>query len=73
MPIYEYRCEQCGCNFEIRASIKEKEVGLKAECPTCHGQRVQQVIGAGLLMRVNESNDHPASCCGPDAKPGCCS
>ncbi len=73
MPIYEYHCEQCGSHFEIRTSIKEKEAGLKAECPTCHGQEVQQIINAGLLLRVNESNDRPASCCGPDAKPGCCS
>jgi len=29
MPIYEYHCKECGYYFDVKATIKEKEEGLK--------------------------------------------
>jgi len=74
MPIYSFRCEDCDTDFEVRASIKEKENGLKPECPECHGQNIRQVITAGLLMHEDSKTVRYASGtgCGPNAKPGCC-
>jgi len=44
MPVYEYKCEKCNKVFEILASIREKEKGLKAVCPKCKGKRVYQIF-----------------------------
>jgi putative FmdB family regulatory protein len=42
MPLYDYRCEDCGEVFEVRASIKEKEDGLVLECPMCGSTEARQ-------------------------------
>jgi len=72
MPRYDYECEQCQSVFEVRASIKEKEVGLSPVCPKCQSQTVHQIITAGLVLRKIDGNTMPSSGCGPNAKPGCC-
>ena len=40
MPIYEYRCQDCGRKFEkfLRSSSNEDAV----ECPHCHSTRVHK-------------------------------
>lgn len=74
MPLYDFYCENCHLEFAIRATIQQKEAGLRPECPQCRRQSVRQVITAGLLLRgQSRSTDAPTSCCGPNAKPGCCS
>jgi len=72
MPYYDYRCAECGEVFEVRASIKEKEEGLKLECPQCHALEVRQVISAGLVIHSTGGETASLSCCGPNAGPGCC-
>lgn len=39
MPIYEYRCQQCG-DFEVTQKIKDKPL---ARCPGCKG-KVKKLI-----------------------------
>ena len=36
MPIYEYKCEECGCRFEVRHSFHDEP---DVKCPTdgCNG------------------------------------
>ena len=70
MPIYIYHCQVCEENFEIRASIKEKEAGLKPVCPSCASPIVQQVLTAGLLLHGGKTL--VSSSCTPNAGPGCC-
>lgn len=72
MPLYDYKCEQCQTVFEVRATIKEKEVGLEPECPVCHGKQTQQIITAGLVIRGGGSAGFSMPGCGPGAGPGCC-
>lgn len=74
MPYYEYRCEQCGEEFEIVASIKEKTAGLDPECPKCHAKMTRQVITAGVVLRGGGGAPlaMPMPGCGPSAGPGCC-
>lgn len=42
MPFYDYQCKDCGAVFEVRATIQEKEGGLKPTCPECGGHKVRQ-------------------------------
>jgi len=72
MPLYDYRCTVCDEVFEIRASIKEKEAGLRPECPKCYSPQTQQLLTAGLVIRGGDSRSLAFPACGPDAGPGCC-
>ncbi len=40
MPIYVYRCEQCGLQFEKRQSFSDQPL---TQCESCHG-RVHKVL-----------------------------
>ena len=44
MPTYEYRCENCGHEFEKFQSIIAKSL---RRCPVCSKSTVKRLIGAG--------------------------
>ena len=68
MPFYAFQCEQCHEVFEVRATIKEREVGLQPECPSCHDRQVKPLITAGLIIHGSDggnlSTAGPACGCG---------
>jgi putative FmdB family regulatory protein len=33
MPMYAYRCDACGHEFDVRASFADKDAGLEPTCP----------------------------------------
>jgi putative FmdB family regulatory protein len=41
MPIYEYRCEKCGHEFEREQRITEPAV---KRCPSCKSQKAKRLI-----------------------------
>jgi putative FmdB family regulatory protein len=41
MPIYEYRCPDCGYEFERIQSFKDDPI---TDCPTCESDRVKKKI-----------------------------
>lgn len=49
MPIYEYRCLNCGCTFERLQSLQESPA---ATCPEC-GKAAEKVMSAsvGYIMK----------------------
>ena len=50
MPTYDYRCGDCGHNFELFHSMKEKP---KKKCPKCGKNTLERLIGtgAGVLFK----------------------
>lgn len=38
MPIYEYRCQECGTKFE--KLVRRASESPEAACPSCHGTRL---------------------------------
>lgn len=73
MPLYDYQCQRCQTVFEVRATFKEKEVGLDPECPQCHSKKAHQLLSSGLFLRhSNEGESLKLPVCGPNAGPGCC-
>lgn len=72
MPIYIFQCESCGNTYEINASIKEKEAGLKPKCPRCFGENSRQLITASFSLRSVGGGNMPLGGCGPAAGSGCC-
>lgn len=62
MPIFEYRCRDCGNNFEVILLGEQK-----AECPKCHAQNIQQQLST---FAVNTKSSSPsAGGCGSE---NCC-
>ena len=70
MPFYDYQCQKCQTVFEVRATFKEKQEGLKPKCPQCQSKKTRQILTSGLLLL--HTNDGPSGACGPNAGPGCC-
>jgi putative FmdB family regulatory protein len=46
LPLYEYRCKQCGHQFEKIQSFSAPE---EKECPVCHGE-VERLISAPAIQ-----------------------
>jgi len=61
MPIYEYRCQQCGEKFEklVRSFSSDPEV----RCPKCGGRKVEKTFS---LFGTRRSSSAPSTAaCGP--------
>lgn len=74
MPLYDYQCDQCQMQFEVRATFQEKELGLKPVCPKCHNSKTHQLLSAGFFISGGSRNTGsvPSSFCGPSSGSGCC-
>jgi putative FmdB family regulatory protein len=46
LPLYEYRCKQCGHQFEKIQSFSAPE---ETECPVCHGE-IERLISAPAIQ-----------------------
>ncbi len=53
MPIYEYRCLDCGCEFSrlILSSADSDPL----ECPKCKGRRLERLMSRFRAVRSQES------------------
>lgn len=45
MSTYEYKCKDCGYEFETVLSIFEHDK-YKPQCPKCNGKKVEQVMSS---------------------------
>lgn len=56
MPIYEYRCQKCGCKFEklVRGTAGLVEV----KCPNCDDAAVERLVS---VFGVAGSSTFPTS------------
>jgi len=57
MPIYEYRCQECGEKFEkfVRSA---KNPGPEIKCPKCGGQQVEKLLSA-FGFQISGSTSEP--------------
>ncbi|TXJ07863.1 MAG: FmdB family transcriptional regulator [Aeromicrobium sp.] len=46
MPIYQYRCQDCGSELEVKQSISDPAL---TTCPTCEGS-LRKVFGAAGVV-----------------------
>ncbi|MBN1180382.1 MAG: zinc ribbon domain-containing protein [Anaerolineae bacterium] len=61
MPIYEYRCEQCGERFEKLVRGFSGEAGLT--CPRCGSDNVKKAVSLfGLGGGGGRASDSGSSC-----------
>ena len=62
MPIYEYRCAECGHLFEKLVFAKEKEEEI--QCPSCGAAEAQRQMSAAVVSLNSASpscSDSPSS------------
>ena len=50
MPLYEYKCEECGLRFERRQHFSDDPVKI---CPDCSGAVVRLIQPAGIIFKGN--------------------
>jgi putative FmdB family regulatory protein len=74
MPLYDYQCIHCQTIFEVRASFREKEMGLEPVCPNCQSVETHQVLTAGLFLHKGSGDASSlfSSNCDPNSGAGCC-
>lgn len=69
MPLYEYRCEGCGQEFEVLV----RATGERVRCPRCGAERVHKLISVPARARSASRTRLPiASRDGAPCGPGCC-
>ena len=72
MPRYEFKCGGCGHKFEVEATLKEKEKGLKNKCPACGSPKTERLFSSFSTV-TKSGGAHPSGCgcCSMKGKPGC--
>lgn len=50
MPIYQYKCSQCGINFEAMLSIDEGKARLEEPCEVCNGKLTRPFAAPAVHM-----------------------
>jgi putative FmdB family regulatory protein len=72
MPIYEYKCQDCGNRFEklVRRSADADAL----ECPSCHQKHLTQELStfAAHANGSSKSSDMPVCPSGRCSNPGMC-
>lgn len=65
MPIYEFKCKECGHEFEIimRASASKEEV----TCPKCHAKNPDRLMSAFSSGSSSSGGFSASSSCGSSA------
>ena len=60
MPIYGYRCENCGHQLEVLQKVSDEPLKI---CPNCQGKLVKRVYPAGVIFKGSGfySTDYRAS------------
>lgn len=61
MPIYDFKCQQCGkvSEFLLSSTSDSKE----PTCPSCGSQNLERLISAPRLLR-DRGNASGTTCCG---------
>jgi predicted nucleic acid-binding Zn ribbon protein len=67
MLTYNYKCEDRGAEFEIKATLeeKEKENIEKFKCLSCGSIKIkQQITGANFISKSDSHGGCAGGCCG---------
>jgi putative FmdB family regulatory protein len=72
MPIHEYRCSQCGCEFEELVTSSNTDV----PCPECASQDVERLLSAfgmksGGSYRANTVGSSSCATCSATSCSSC--
>lgn len=60
MPTYEFKCKDCGKEFEVFVSIKEKD---KVKCNYCGSHKIAQLLSSFYMKGVSRGRSSNCSSC----------
>jgi len=66
LPIYEYRCRDCGRVTEILARPDTSPAELR--CRHCQGRNLDKMISLPAAVRTGTSSPKGKTCCGRDER-----
>lgn len=66
MPIYEYRCAQCGETFDRLFASHQKMLKARVTCPHCNSRRVRRLISAARVKSGDATTTGDTSDTGND-------
>jgi putative FmdB family regulatory protein len=64
MPIYEYRCRNCGQKTEVLV----RAGGASASCPSCGSPLLEKLFSAPYVMSAEISRSKGRTCCGQEER-----
>lgn len=71
MPLYEYKCQECGLQFEVRQKFSEAPI---SECRDCGGAVNKLISQSGFALKgggwYQQSYSSPAASCESAAAAG---
>ncbi|HVT59529.1 MAG TPA: zinc ribbon domain-containing protein [Thermoanaerobaculia bacterium] len=70
MPLYEYRCRDCGHRFEILQSLGEGAAGLA--CPRCRAAALDKQFSTFATASGSAAAETAAGCDMADCGAGAC-
>ncbi|MFZ5927976.1 MAG: FmdB family zinc ribbon protein [Acidobacteriota bacterium] len=60
MPMYEYRCQECGAKYEQLRRMSEADTNL--ECPLCGSRNVCREVSACAIGGSSSSSKSGGAC-----------
>jgi putative FmdB family regulatory protein len=63
MPMYEYRCRECGERFEEIRSVSDSDQGVL--CPRCAGGAVEKLFSTFATSGPASTSGSGGGSCGP--------
>ncbi len=65
MPIYEYRCKDCGATSEFLLGVGKDE---KIFCHTCESLNIERIMSAASFVRMANARPAGDTCCGREER-----
>ena len=66
MPIYEYKCEECGAVTErLQKSMQGEK---KPACSKCGSSKTSRILSTSFVSVKGGSSSQGATCCGRDTR-----
>ena len=66
MPLFEYRCEDCGKISEFLVGVSQENPEM--ECAHCGGKDLQKVLSKSNFVSKSSTVDPAMTCCGRDER-----
>jgi putative FmdB family regulatory protein len=62
MPIYEYKCQECGEVVEVFVRSTRSKIDLS--CHNCKSTNLQKIFSTPSMVNIGNSSTKGLTCCG---------
>jgi len=61
MPIFDFRCRDCGSVSEVLVRGSD---GARPQCGSCGGDNLEKLMTASYMIKMDSGGDGGHTCCG---------